>query len=493
MSPHRLSAIRCYKISDDILILILEKLDLQSLLAMCRAFQRAYVIVMEFQPLRYRFELALAGMKDGPVSHREMSPLHRLQLLIAYRKDWPKLYWTHELPGPIAMSVGVSGGFLYNIRSDGNHSELRIAELPSCRTGRAPESTRHLKFITTRIEGVVIDPTQAFIATSHVANAQNGPVIQLKLRDMWTFDKHPKALQHAFDFAVPLSAEYARISGISLSVCSSKLAISVKFIGGRSQHLLIDWHTFQTWLLTVHDITFLNENLLLVAKHSNGRPVLNLYNIVSVANITVEREYELPESWNNCQIEIRNNVAPCKDPLPSIRALFYPDPSARMLCIAARRAISSDSGPVHYKWLFVNESYFKPSRRTGLVHVPWTQWGNHCLVREVSQASPIKGPYSIGTRFVYLEPIPSNGRPRLHTIGFTPYAEWKYNSPWSWRGQKVVAIPLESSRDIPDVTASGLAVEDLRITEDNIILFLNNGQGAKQARILTFGAGPSLN
>ena len=221
---------------------------------------------MEFQPLRYRFELALAGMKDGPVSYREISPLHRLQLLMAYQKDWPKLYWTHELPGPVAMSVGVSGGFLYNIRSDGNHSELRIAELPSCRTGRTPESTRHLKFITTRIEGVVIDPSQAFIATSHVVkyvsclnvschihpliySAQNGPIIQLKLRDMWTFDKHPKALQHAFDFTVPLSAEYARISGISLSVCSSKLAISVKFLGGRSQHLLIDWHSFQTWVI----------------------------------------------------------------------------------------------------------------------------------------------------------------------------------------------------------------------------------------------------
>jgi hypothetical protein len=134
----------------------------------CQAFERSYVIVVEFQPLRYRFELALAGMKDGPVSYRELAPHHRLQFLTAVQKDWPKLYWTLELPGPAAMSVGVSGGFLYNIRSEGNHSEVRISELPSYRTGRTPEYTRHVKFITSRIEGVVIDPSQTFIATSHV-------------------------------------------------------------------------------------------------------------------------------------------------------------------------------------------------------------------------------------------------------------------------------------------------------------------------------------
>lgn len=322
-----------------------------------------------------------------------------------------------------------------------------------------------------------------------ICSAQNGPVIQLKLRDMWTFDKHPKALHHAFDFQVPICAEYSRITDSSLAVCGSKLAITVKFLGGRFLHLLIDWNNFQTWvndnpvtiftvlmpftqLLKDHDIIFLNENLLLVVKHTNGRPVLNLYNISSIANITVDSEYELPESWNNCQIDICNNAAPSKDLTPATRALFYPDPSARMLCVVAKRAIASDPGPVHYKWLFINASYFKPSRRGGLTSVPWTQWGNNCLIREVSQTSPIKGPYAVGTRFVYLEPTPNNGRPRLHTIGFIPYAEWKGSATWSWRGQKVIMGPVEGSRDIPEKTAGGLAVEDVRVTEDNIVLFM---------------------
>ncbi|KAK2463555.1 hypothetical protein APHAL10511_004306 [Amanita phalloides] len=489
MSPHRLTTVRRYRISDDILILILEKLDLQSLLAVCRVFERAYVIVVGFQPLRYRFELALAGMKDGHVSYREMPPHQRLQFFIAYQKDWSKLNWTVELPGPAATSVGVSGGFLYNIRSDGNHSELKILELPSYRTGRIPDYTRHVKFITSRIEGVVIDPSQAFVATSHLVSAPNGPVVQLKFRDMWTFDKHPRAMHHAFDFPVRLSTEYARIIDTSLTVCGSKLAISFKFLGGRFQHLLIDWHNFQTRFLTVQDIAFLNESTLLLVTHSNGHPVLNLYNISSVANITVEREYELPTSWNNSQIEICNNVAPCKDLTPPTRALFYPDPSARMLCITAKRTFAPDAGPAHCKWLFVSESYFKPSRRSGLTHVPWAQWGNYCLIRELSQASPIKGPYAVGTRFVYLEPTPNSGKPRLHIINFIPYTEWKCSAPWTWRGQKVISAPVESVRDIPEKTAGGLAIEDARINEDNIVLLLDNGQAVKHAKILSFGAG----
>ncbi|KAM6497106.1 hypothetical protein JOM56_007579 [Amanita muscaria] len=488
MSPHRLTVARRYRISDDILILILEKLDLQALLAMCKAFKRVYVIIMEFQPLRYRFELALAGMKDGPLSYRASPPLSRLQLLDAYKKGWPKLSWIHELSQPVMMDVGVSGGFLYNVRTHDHHSELRISQLPSLRTNLTPASTRHIKFLTNRFEAVVIDPSQAFLVTAHVAHASNGVVIQLNLRNVWTLDKHPKAPNHIYEFPVPLAAEYARINDVALSVCGAKLAISAKFVGGRFQHLLLDWQTFQYWLFTDHSIAFLNENQLLAAKHSNGRPVLNLYNISRVADITVEREYELPEGWNDFQIEICNNIAPSKDLQPGTQALFYPDPSARMICVIAKRAVPPGSPPVHCKWLFVSHSYFRPSRRSGLTHVAWAQWGNHCLIREISQMGPIKGPYFIGTRLVFLEPHNNGGLPRLHTVSFVPYDAWKVSSsPWSWRGPKVIMAPSEYSRDIPEQTACGMLVEDFRMTEDNIILFLNDGHGNKLANILTFG------
>ncbi len=60
--------------------------DLRSI---SQAFQRVWMLVMEFQHLRYKFELAVVGMKDGPASYMGRSALLRLQLLTAYKKDWP--------------------------------------------------------------------------------------------------------------------------------------------------------------------------------------------------------------------------------------------------------------------------------------------------------------------------------------------------------------------------------------------------------------------
>src|SRR5258705_443847 len=96
--PHKVTTIKRYRISDDVLILILEKLNPVSLYRACQvcrtihlvefllitfiqAFERIYVLVMRFQPLRYKFELAAIGMKDGPASYAACPPMNRLQLV----------------------------------------------------------------------------------------------------------------------------------------------------------------------------------------------------------------------------------------------------------------------------------------------------------------------------------------------------------------------------------------------------------------------------
>lgn len=125
---------------------------------------------MESQLLRYKFELAIVGMKDGPATYASGSIFGRLQLLLSYKRDWPKLCWTHEfnVKIPTPALVGVCGGFLHQIRSHGPQHVLELAELPSCRTGRPPSLTRHLRYNTTQIESVAIDPLQSLIVTSHV-------------------------------------------------------------------------------------------------------------------------------------------------------------------------------------------------------------------------------------------------------------------------------------------------------------------------------------
>lgn len=131
-----------------------------------QAFQRVYELVMEFQHLRYKFELAVVGMKDGPAQYSTRGPLVRLQLLLSYKKDWPRLYWTDEQKIPVpahATQVDVSGNFLYYV---GDQS-LNLIELPSCRTGLPPSQTQYLQFNTTpQADCVAVDSLQSLVVTS---------------------------------------------------------------------------------------------------------------------------------------------------------------------------------------------------------------------------------------------------------------------------------------------------------------------------------------
>ena len=122
---------------------------------------------MEFQHLRYKFELALAGMEDGPALYSRSNVLTRLKLLTVYKQNWPKLMWTDEQKiklSPTVAKVGVSANFLYTIASQ----TLDLSEFPSCRTGRAPSQTRHLRYNTTpQSDCVAVDPVQSLIVAAH--------------------------------------------------------------------------------------------------------------------------------------------------------------------------------------------------------------------------------------------------------------------------------------------------------------------------------------
>ena len=132
-----------------------------------QVFPRVHNLVREFQHLRYKFELAMTGMQDGPALYSSRSSvMMRLKLLTAYKRDWPKLLWTDEkkirLP-PAAIKVGVSGNFLYSI---GNQT-LDLSEFPSCRTGRIPSQTRHIKYNTAQSDCVAVDLLQSLLVAAH--------------------------------------------------------------------------------------------------------------------------------------------------------------------------------------------------------------------------------------------------------------------------------------------------------------------------------------
>ncbi|KAJ7281414.1 hypothetical protein C8J57DRAFT_74884 [Mycena rebaudengoi] len=488
MPRPRYTRIKRYRISDDVLTLILEYLDPRSLFLACKAFKRIYGISMEYQSLRYKFELAVSGMRDGAAPRAVAPLLGRLHLLLNYRTDWPRLHWTHELKMQVVAPslVGTSGGFIHQIRPHGAYDTLEITELPSCRTGRSPALTRRMRFTSPPIETIHIDSVQALIVAAHIF-CQNGIIgVQLHFRDLWTFGKHHWAPAESYEI---LTQSAAPVAHATITVCGSKMAMSIEFIGGKISHLIMDWRTFGARWIEDPDIYLLNEDLLLVlCKKGASVAILNLCGISNLVNMVVLRQYELPATWSTATIRFHPNTAARS---PSASALFYPDPMARVLIITAKPFNSKSSSLRN--WLFINEGYFRaPSRRDHLV-VPWNHWGQHCIIKDLSRSKNlVNGPHAIGARVVFLESEPAHPRrsASLHLIEFAPFpGEGAGGAPaYSWIGPRATLFPTETARALPSSTVENHSVDALGVTEDNIVLFLELQRGFRPVNVLTFGA-----
>lgn len=193
----------------------------------------------------------------------------------------------------------------------------------------------------------------------------------------------------------------------------------------------------------------------------------------------MEREYELPDAWSNAIIGFSPNTSPIADRSSSSEAMFYPDPSHRVFVLTARSPPEAGVHPTR-NWLIINESYFRPTSRKDRLKVPWNQWNQYCLIRDISPS--VRGPHVMGNRVLFAESasVHSGGThlsgyaPRLNVIDFAPYpdSECRQSRAWSLIGQRSVLVPNESSREVPPKTVDGRRIDDMRVTEDNIILFL---------------------
>ncbi|KAF5387316.1 hypothetical protein D9757_005712 [Collybiopsis confluens] len=493
MSPHRhrgsRSTVRRFKISNDILLTILEFLDPPSLWRVCKAFTRAYSLMMEYQSLRYKYELAISGMKDGPVT--KVPPISRLHLLLTYRKDWLQLGWTHEhrLQIPLPAQVSASVGFIHHVQKHGAYSTIELSELPSSRKNRPPTLTRHLKFTTSIVDRVAVDLGQALIVTGSIFRYHNQIGIQLHFRDLWSFNKHPYARALSYEFSSQVSTS-AAVVRMAILVCGSKMAVSLEFAGGRIKHLILNWLNLDARWLDDQDVQFLDETYLLGVATRSGSAVVNLYNVSKVPSITVVREFELPEIWANTTMKFVPNSSPKSDLSQSSDALFYAAPETRVLALTSTPVVISRSEYYPMNWLFLKESYFRfPSRRDGF-RVSWRQWGQYCLIKEIHVPSKLVcGPYVVGTKVFYVENSPrSHGHSRLHVIDFSPFPESTASSEgWASAGPRAGLVPNENGRSIPSSSVDGLAVKDITATEDNIVLFLEAHQGYQSVNVLTFG------
>ena len=213
--------------------------------------------------------------------------------------------------------------------------------------------------------------------------------------------------------------------------------------------------------------------------------MLNIYNIYNIGAVTVERVYELPPHWSSAAIGFTRNTAPLSDHSVAPDALFYPDPSTRVLLITAKSLLSNTGRRPFRNWLFINESFFRPTSRKERLNVSWDHWKEYCIIRDVSPSTKIPGPYVIGSRVLYVDSELGRSstrdgharyRSKLTVIDFAPYPDVSYrhgpDQVWPFVGQLTALVPNETTREIPSETCDRRKVEDMRVTEDNVVLFL---------------------
>ena len=191
---------------------------------------------------------------------------------------------------------------------------------------------------------------------------------------------------------------------------------------------------------------------------------------MDIGRVTLEREYELPPIWAKSALRFAQNTVPGVELSSPSTALFCTDPSSRILLLEAKQ------GNMHH-WLFIQETFFRPTPLPDRRSVPWVYWSQFCLIKEHQPSLVVGRPKFSGNRLVYLEKEvahPSRGeRARLSIIDFSPSeAPSTPTKLWTLIGKQSALIPNESYREISSSMTNGHCVEGVYATEDNIALVM---------------------
>jgi hypothetical protein len=229
------------------------------------------------------------------------------------------------------------------------------------------------------------------------------------------------------------------------------------------------------------DVHFVKSNYLLGAKIYRGKAVVHLYNISNLSKVIIEREYELPPHWAQANLSFAPNASLTGDAPSPARALFYADANVRILLLSAQV-----NG--HKQWLIINESYFRPTSRPDRQFVPWAEWNNYCLMKNLPAFPVVRNVQVIGNRVLYLESnvTPAGRDCRLGLIEFPAYPERHSppKGPWFHFGSRSVLFPTESFKDISS-RSQGVELDSIAATEDNIVLFSVSTKSAYSTHLRT--------
>lgn len=242
----------------------------------------------------------------------------------------------------------------------------------------------------------------------------------------------------------------------------------------------------------------LNESWILIATQSNevangiagrkhigsGAPRLLLCDIGNFTehSLLPLRAYKLPEIWNSiCSIDIRPNISPSAENRTTPGTLFYHDPSTRILVVSIK--FNPGAVPAEHSehiMLIFQESFLRLSLHNHASVLAWSQWGQHCLLRDISDEA---FEFSVvGRRLVQLETIggPGSLKRRLRFADFNPRAvNWAHGSPgyhpaWGRSGRgTTLTNDAQSTGLLPHGRCYSMdmpKINKFSATEDNLIL-----------------------
>ena len=84
--------------------------------------------------------------------------------------------------------------------------------------------------------------------------------LRLKIRNLWTFDKHPGSISAHYDCPTQVAQQ---VDYVSIAICAARMVVSIEFSGGIMKHLLMDWCTLQATVI-IFSFCLLFANMLTI-------------------------------------------------------------------------------------------------------------------------------------------------------------------------------------------------------------------------------------
>ncbi|KAI5999301.1 hypothetical protein F5J12DRAFT_895137 [Pisolithus orientalis] len=534
-----------FTLSTELLLLILDELDPVSLFRFCKASQTILTLVGGTTSLRYRYELALCGLREGLLN--QCSPKDQLATLLSYKRAWSTFTWSAEdrLTFPPPTIMGVSGNYLYQAvqfsEPNGFVWALRIYELRCFR--RTPQRGLYFKqyLLTFDVRKVVIDPSQSLMiwAQIYFPPQQNSPVLGvLHFRDTRGDYDHREAAQPRLQYRTEwwgITPPGERVSIQQVQVCGSLVALSIRLEledgEGITELALLNWRTGAALRTFTGDkLTFdlVSDTRVIVVcqpdddeERSSGSssgsyerrpdglyaydkgtrsPQIGVYEICHEPGqgpLPRARSYEFPESWNTVSFvqQCPNSSAKMITP-PAPGILFDHDPRLRLIAVTFDFPYNAKPRGLSRKVVVViDESKLMPADDGDEV-VRWADWQEHCMILNLPNQAD--GVQLCGRRLIFFENVqnsagsPQDPSSRVHSLDLNPSAApylWslaRQSPPWRWQASVSTVFDHRGSKYVRTSTSNTHDLTWMDVTEDSLILY-HEREGRTGVRILTFG------